>query len=143
MSELSDKLKALAERAAQGDLTDEDRVALAELGKAEGAKAPAQRLAELAKEAVKGLSPQAQRELQQIGETLSEGAIARYAFDALSPSAKADLIENGIRIIDATPPVEKLALKDGEMSRAHFDALSAVEKDQRMKAGVRVVDTPT
>lgn len=142
MSELSDKLKTLADKAVAGELTDEDRIELREIAEGESKKDLPEKLSDLAKQAEKqaGLSAASRRELAEISADVSKNLIERWRFDQLSATARNDLVRQDIKVIDAPQPIIKRELKDGEISRSQFDALSASEKSEKMKTGLCVID---
>lgn len=141
-NELAEKLKALAEEAAVGELSDESKIALRELGVTVNKGNLAKQLTDLATQAQKldGLSPSAKRELAEIGADVSKGLVPRYQFESLGQATRANLLKQGIRIIDVEKTAEKRELNANEIKRSTFDALSQGERASKMKSGFRVVD---
>ena len=143
-NELATELLSLADKAAAGELTDQDKVRLKELGESQNPDDLPERLRKWASEAKKldGMSAQARRELLEAGVDASRGLIPRHAFDQLSPVARTEALKAGVKIVDVQRPIEKREIGANEISRKDFDALGAADRTAKIKAGVRVIDMP-
>src|SRR5262249_4291870 len=137
----ADKLRRIAEEAAAGELSAESRFALKQLGEDESEKGLAERLKNLADQADKGgLSLDARTELARIGAQVVGNKIARYQFDGLSHSARAEIIKRGVEIVNAEPPATKRVRPAGALTRSEFDRLAPREQMLAVKSGLRIVD---